>query len=191
MESSRVEDTYDRLLASVGARASEIGDRPVVTHWPHVGSAYRGLAIVGQAVWGWTDDRRAQAGDEAPVDLLLVTPEVDRLAADPYLCGTLQDQNRIALGVHSRYRSAMPLTGDAILERRIARNMTFGRLAAAARIRAGLTQVEVAKRLGVPQTRIAKIELGKRGITFVEGLELAELYSVRPIDLDPRNADID
>ena len=47
---------YDRLLASIGDRAADIGDRPVVTHWPHVGSAYRGLVIVGQAVYGWADD---------------------------------------------------------------------------------------------------------------------------------------
>jgi hypothetical protein len=50
---------YDALLTSVGSRAGEIGDRPVVTHWPHVGSAYRGLVIVGQAVYGWGDDYRA------------------------------------------------------------------------------------------------------------------------------------
>ncbi len=47
---------YDRLLASIGDRSSDIGDRPVVTHWPHVGSAYQGLVIVGQAVYGWADD---------------------------------------------------------------------------------------------------------------------------------------
>jgi hypothetical protein len=59
METTRVEAAYDELLASIGDRADDIGDRPVVTHWPHVGSAYRGLAIVGQAVWGWDDDRQA------------------------------------------------------------------------------------------------------------------------------------
>jgi hypothetical protein len=50
---------YDKLLASIGNRAPDIGDRPVVTHWPHVGSAYRGLVIVGQAVYGWADDAKA------------------------------------------------------------------------------------------------------------------------------------
>lgn len=50
---------YDRLLSSIGDRAADIGDRPVVTHWPHVGSAYRGLVIVGQAVYGWADDSKA------------------------------------------------------------------------------------------------------------------------------------
>jgi hypothetical protein len=59
MDDALVRAEYDRLLASVGGRADEIGDRPVVTHWPHVGSAYRGLVIVGQAVYGWADDCRA------------------------------------------------------------------------------------------------------------------------------------
>ena len=61
MEDRAVVVAYDRLLASVGDLAAEIGARPVVTHWPHVGSAYRGLVIVGQAVYGWADD--CQAGD--------------------------------------------------------------------------------------------------------------------------------
>jgi len=30
-----------------------------VTHWPHVGSDYRGLVVVGQAVFGWPDDCQA------------------------------------------------------------------------------------------------------------------------------------
>jgi hypothetical protein len=45
--------TYDRLLASIGGRADEIGPRPVVAQWPHVGSTYDGLLIVGQALYGW------------------------------------------------------------------------------------------------------------------------------------------
>lgn len=32
---------------------------PVVTQWPHVGSAYRGLVMIGQAVNGWADDCKA------------------------------------------------------------------------------------------------------------------------------------
>lgn len=59
MDDSGVIEHYDRLLASIGDRAVDIGDRPVVTHWPHVGSAYEGLVIVGQAVYGWADDCRA------------------------------------------------------------------------------------------------------------------------------------
>ena len=59
MDEAGVIAGYDRLLASIGGRAADIGSRPVVTHWPHVGSAYRGLVIVGQAVYGWPDDCQA------------------------------------------------------------------------------------------------------------------------------------
>ena len=55
MDEQTVIERYDRLPASIGDRADDIGERPVVTHWPHVGSAYRGLVIVGQAVRGWAD----------------------------------------------------------------------------------------------------------------------------------------
>lgn len=61
MDEAHVIAGYDRLLASIGDRAAEIGDRPVVTHWPHVGSAYRGLVIGGQAVYGWPDDAKVAA----------------------------------------------------------------------------------------------------------------------------------
>lgn len=50
---------YDRLLVSIGSRADEIGERPVVLHWPHVGTGYHGLVVVGQALYGWPDDFRA------------------------------------------------------------------------------------------------------------------------------------
>ena len=56
MSTENTTATYDRLLASIGRRADEIGPRPVVAHWPHVGSAYDGLVIVGQALYGWPDD---------------------------------------------------------------------------------------------------------------------------------------
>ena len=56
MDETAVIAGYDALLASIGDRADEIGSRPVVTHWPHVGTAYQGLVIVGQAVYGWGDD---------------------------------------------------------------------------------------------------------------------------------------
>jgi hypothetical protein len=52
----RAINAYDRLLASVGERASEIEPTPVVVHWPHSGSCYRGTVIVGQALRGWPDD---------------------------------------------------------------------------------------------------------------------------------------
>lgn len=60
MVSSEIaEAAYDRLLASIGDRADDMGDRPVVLHWPHVGSTYQGLVVVGQALFGWPDDFRA------------------------------------------------------------------------------------------------------------------------------------
>ena len=44
---------YDAMLASIGARSGEIGDRQLASHWPHVGTTYRGLVIAGQALQGW------------------------------------------------------------------------------------------------------------------------------------------
>ena len=52
VDPSRVVEQDDRLLAAIGDRAEEIG--PVVTHWPHVASNYRGLAFIGQAVHAYT-----------------------------------------------------------------------------------------------------------------------------------------
>jgi transcriptional regulator with XRE-family HTH domain len=45
-----------------------------------------------------------------------------------------------------------------------------------ARRAAGLTQVEVAQALNMPQSRISRIESGERRVDVVELLELAELY---------------
>jgi hypothetical protein len=44
---------YERMLADVGARAAEFGDRPIASHWPFVGSQFSGTVIVGQALAGW------------------------------------------------------------------------------------------------------------------------------------------
>lgn len=44
---------YERLLAIVGARASEFGDRPIASHWPFIGSQFSGTLIVGRALAGW------------------------------------------------------------------------------------------------------------------------------------------
>jgi hypothetical protein len=46
---------YEAILDGVGARAEEMGPRPLVSHWPHQGSAYRsgGLFFAGQALDGW------------------------------------------------------------------------------------------------------------------------------------------
>lgn len=69
-----LEAVYLRLLEMVKLYGSEIGDRPIAGHWPFVGSRYRGLAVVGQALQGWdatntparfvARDVRSQAGRE-------------------------------------------------------------------------------------------------------------------------------
>ena len=50
----------------------------------------------------------------------------------------------------------------------------------AARETAGLTQVEVARRLGRPQSYVSKSESGERRLDVVELLELAEVLG-RPL----------
>jgi hypothetical protein len=47
---------YAELLTDVAAHRAELGVRAVAAHWPHVGSAYRGLLVVGQALKGWAID---------------------------------------------------------------------------------------------------------------------------------------
>ena len=50
----RAAAAYRRLLEGVGARADAIGpDRVIASHWPFVGSNYRGLMIAGQALERW------------------------------------------------------------------------------------------------------------------------------------------
>lgn len=50
-------DAYDRLLASVGNVAEEVGDGRLTSHWPLVGSNFdHGILVVGQAVYGWIPD---------------------------------------------------------------------------------------------------------------------------------------
>lgn len=63
----------------------------------------------------------------------------------------------------------------------------LGSRLAAAREQAGLTQLAAAKMMGIPQSRIAKIELGIRQLGFLEGLRLAEIYGIESRDLDPRD----
>jgi hypothetical protein len=48
-DAPRRDPLNDRLLKAIGDRAAEIQERPVVTKWPHIGSAFDGLVIVGQA----------------------------------------------------------------------------------------------------------------------------------------------
>jgi transcriptional regulator with XRE-family HTH domain len=51
-----------------------------------------------------------------------------------------------------------------------------------ARERAGLTQAEVARALGKPQSYVSKCESGERRIDAIELQEFAELYS-RPLSV--------
>jgi hypothetical protein len=53
---ARATALYDQLLASVAKAAPLDWTGCVVAHWPHVGSAYDGVVILGQALYGWPDD---------------------------------------------------------------------------------------------------------------------------------------
>ena len=46
----------------------------------------------------------------------------------------------------------------------------------AARVKVGLTQGEAARHLGVPQSRLSRMESGERRIDVIELAELARLY---------------
>jgi transcriptional regulator with XRE-family HTH domain len=54
-----------------------------------------------------------------------------------------------------------------------------------ARVEAGLTQAEVAKRLGVPQSTISRIETGERRVDAVELHYIAKLYNKPRSYFDP------
>jgi hypothetical protein len=54
------------MLEGVGERSSLIGPRSIASHWPFIGSDYRRLLIVGQALAGWDD----------PTSTALWTPDV-------------------------------------------------------------------------------------------------------------------
>jgi len=97
--SDRAVVLYEQLLASIGERAAEIEPRPLVSHWPHIGSAYRGLVIVGQALRGWPDEWRASDAR---------TPE---------------GRNRILSATRARPRRAEPL--DWVPSQRAVRNSPF------------------------------------------------------------------
>lgn len=79
----------------------------------------------------------------------------------------------------------MPGTRRDVLDDRAAGAALLGRRLATAREHAGLTQVQAATALGVPQSVIGKLELGLRQLRFVEGLRLAALYQISPGELAP------
>jgi transcriptional regulator with XRE-family HTH domain len=62
----------------------------------------------------------------------------------------------------------------------------LGQLLGDARQAAGLSQPAVARQLGVSQSRIAQLELGRRRLMLTEAFRLAELYGISLEDLDPR-----
>ena len=52
-----------------------------------------------------------------------------------------------------------------------------------ARKQSGLSQQEVADRLGVPQSFVAKVELGERRLDVVEFLRLSSAIETSPTDI--------
>jgi hypothetical protein len=74
---------YHQLLSSVSQRAFEIAPRSLVSHWPHVGTAYDGLLIVGQALRGWPDEWQAQQAGTAEGRTRIVEAARARPASRP------------------------------------------------------------------------------------------------------------
>lgn len=60
-----------------------------------------------------------------------------------------------------------------------------GRRLAAARAKVGLSQTEVARRMGFAQSRVAKLEIGTRRLLFSEAIGFADLYGIALSDLAP------
>jgi hypothetical protein len=65
-------------------------------------------------------------------------------------------------------------------------DVVIGRLLGDAREDSGLPQSAAARVLGVAQSRIAKLELGRARLLFVEAAVLAQLYDIPIERLDPR-----
>lgn len=59
---------------------------------------------------------------------------------------------------------------------------TFRTMLTEAREKTGLTQIDVAKRLGKPQSYVSKYERGERRLDFVEFVVLAEILDFEPAD---------
>lgn len=65
---SRAEAAYLRMLDGVAQRAARMEGRVIASHWPFVGSDYRRLLVVGQALAGWDDETSPALW--RPMDLL-------------------------------------------------------------------------------------------------------------------------
>lgn len=63
------------------------------------------------------------------------------------------------------------------------RYAVFRRALITARIEAGLSQKDVAERLGRPPSFVAKYELGERRLDVVEFIEIAEAVSFDPVSV--------
>ena len=57
-------------------------------------------------------------------------------------------------------------------------DLALGRRLAAIRSEVGLSQTEVARRLGFAQSRIAKLETGTRRLLFSDAIAITDLYGV-------------
>ena len=66
-----------------------------------------------------------------------------------------------------------------------AEDRAIGLMLATARHGTGLSQAEVARRLGFAQSRLGKIETGARRLLFSEAQALADLYGVALADFVP------
>jgi transcriptional regulator with XRE-family HTH domain len=63
------------------------------------------------------------------------------------------------------------------------RHQEFIAFIAAARKAAGITQVELAERLGKPQSFVSKVERGERRLDVIEFCQVAEALGQKPAEL--------
>lgn len=62
---------------------------------------------------------------------------------------------------------------------------SFGALVRAARVKSGLTQEDLGKRIDLSRTAITNIEKGNQGVTLLQLYEIATQLEVAPKDLLP------
>jgi len=78
---------------------------------------------------------------------------------------------------------------DLVLAAPIAERERNGRMLLGARLRAGLTQKELAKAIGVPQSHISEYERNKRSIPRQKAEELARVLKTVPTHFLPKAED--